>query len=98
MGGITTPRFPNVILPSHNVRGYSSKHHIIRILKAFSDTPSILFTKEMWPNNNGTNLGIDNILFFSHGIQPNNCTKGGVGIVLSPLAIQVWKLAGQLAG
>jgi hypothetical protein len=44
MGGITTLRFPNVILLSHNVRGYSGeqssskKDHIIRILKTFRDT------------------------------------------------------------
>jgi hypothetical protein len=100
MGGITAQRFPNVIVLSHNVRGYSSKQssskkdHIIRILKAFIDTPSILFTQETWSDND-TNLEIENILFFSHGAQPNNCTKGGVGIVLPPLAIQAWKLAGQ---
>jgi hypothetical protein len=38
---------------------------------------------------------INNVLFLSHGAQSSNCTKGGVGIVLSPLAILAWKLAGQ---
>jgi hypothetical protein len=82
------------------VRGYSSEHssskkdHIVRILKTFSDTPSILFTQETWSDND-TDLEIDNTIFFSHGAQPNNRTRGGVGIVLSPLAVQAWKLAGQ---
>jgi exonuclease III len=99
-GCITAPRFPNVLLLSQNVRGYSSeqssskKDHIVRILKTFSDTPSILFTQETWSDND-TDLEIDNVLFFSHGATPNNRTKGGVGIILSPLATLAWKLAGQ---
>ncbi len=68
MGGITAQRFPNVIVLSHNVKGYSSKQssskkdHIIRILKAFIDTPSILSTQETWSDND-PNLELDNKLF-----------------------------------
>jgi hypothetical protein len=74
MGGIAALRFPNVILLSQNVRGYSSKQssskkdHILRILRTFSDTPSILFTQETWPDND-QNLELDNTLFFSHMAQ-----------------------------
>jgi hypothetical protein len=87
-------------LLSQNIRGYSSeqssskKDHIVRILRTFSDTPSILFTQETWSDNN-QNLELDNTLFFSHGATSNNRTKGGIGIVLSPLAVLAWKLAGQ---
>ncbi len=100
MERITAPRFPNVILLSQNVRGYSSeqssskKDHILRILRTFSDTPSILFTQETWSDND-QDLEIDNTLFFSHGAISNNRTKGGVGIVRSPLAVQAWQLAGH---
>jgi hypothetical protein len=79
-GGITAPRFPNVILLSQNVRGYSSKQssskkdHIVRILRTFRDTPSILFTQETWSDND-QNLELDNTLFFSHGATSNNRTK-----------------------
>ena len=79
-GGITAPRFPNVILLSQNVRGYSSKQssskkdHIVRILRTFSDTPSILFPQETWPDND-QNWELDNTLFFSHGATSNNRTK-----------------------
>jgi hypothetical protein len=72
----------------------SKKDHIVRILKSFSDTPSILFTQEIWSDND-TDLEIDNVLFLSHGAKSNNHTKGGVGIILSLLAILAWKLAGQ---
>jgi hypothetical protein len=49
----------------------------------------------MWSDKD-TDLEIDNVvLFLSHGAQSNNRTKGGVRIVLSPLAILAWKLAGQ---
>jgi hypothetical protein len=99
-GCITAPTFPYVILLSQNVRGYSSeqssskKDHIIRILNTFSNTPTILFTQEIWSDND-TDLTIDNTLFFSHGAKSNNRTKGGIGIILSPLAVQAWKVAGQ---
>jgi hypothetical protein len=33
--------------------------------------------------------------FFSHGAKSNTCTKGGTVIILSPLVVQTWKLAGQ---
>ena len=74
--GITAPRFPNVILLPQNVRGYSSewssskKDYIVRILKTFSNTPSILFTQEIWSDND-TDLEIDSALFFSHGAKSN---------------------------
>jgi hypothetical protein len=80
MGGITAPRFPNVILLLQNVRGYSSKQssskkdHIIRILRAFSNTPFILFMQETWSDND-QDLEIDNTLFFSHSATLNNRTK-----------------------
>jgi hypothetical protein len=100
MGCFTNPRFPNVILISQNIRGYSSetssskKDHIVWILNTFSETPTILFTQEMWSDNN-TNLAIDNTLCFSHGAKSNNRTKGGIGIILSPLVVQAWKLSDQ---
>ena len=81
-GGITAPRFPNVILLSQNVRGYSSeqasskKDHIVRILRTFSDTPSILFTQETWSDND-QNLELDNTLFFSHALHNENPGRGG---------------------
>ncbi len=79
-------------LLSQNIRGYSSeqssskKDHIVRILRTFSDTPSILFTQETWSDKD-QDLEIDNTLFFSHGAKSNTCTKGGIGIILSPLAV-----------
>ena len=92
MGGITAPRFPSVIFILQNVRGYSSelsrskKDHTVRILRTFSDTPSILFTQETWSDKD-QDLEIDNTLFFSHGAKSNTRTKGGIGIILSPLAV-----------
>ena len=92
-GSITAPRFPNVILLTQNVRGYSGdessskKDHIVRILQTFSATPTILFTQETWSDND-IDIQIDNVLFFSHGAKSNTRTKGGIGIVLSPLAVQ----------
>jgi hypothetical protein len=68
---------------------------MVRILRTFSDTPSILFTQGTWSDDN-IDLEIDIVLFFSHGAKANNCTKGGVRIILSPLTVRVWKLAGQL--
>jgi hypothetical protein len=73
----------------------SKKDHIIQILKTFNNTPTILFTQETWSDND-QDLEIDSVLFFSHGTTSNNHTKGGIRIVLSPLAIVTWKLAGQL--
>jgi hypothetical protein len=76
MGCITAPRFPKVILISHNVRGYSSelssskKDHIIQILNTFAKTPTILFTQETWSDND-MDLTINNTLFFSHGAKSN---------------------------
>jgi hypothetical protein len=92
MGGITAPRFPSVIFISQNVRGYSSelssskKDHIVRILRTFSNTPSSLFTQETWSDND-QDLEIDRTLFFSHAAKSNTRTKGGIGIILSPLAV-----------
>jgi hypothetical protein len=99
-GSITTPRFLNVILLTHNVMGYSSKKssskkdHILRILQTFSDTPTILFTQETWSHND-IDIQINNTLFFSHGTKSNTSMKGGIRIVISPLVVQAWKLAGQ---
>jgi hypothetical protein len=99
-GGITVPRFPILIFITQNVSGYSSelssskKDHIVQILGTFRNTTSILFTQETWSDNN-QDLEIDGTLFFSHGAKSNTRTKGGVGIILSPLAVQAWKLAGQ---
>jgi hypothetical protein len=56
--------------------------------------PSILFTQETWSNDD-IDLEINNVLFFSHGAKTNNCTKGGVRIILSLLTVLAWKLAGQ---
>jgi hypothetical protein len=54
----------------------------------------MLFTQETWSDDD-IDLAIDNVLFFSHGAKANHRTKGGVGIILSLLAITALKLAGQ---
>jgi hypothetical protein len=93
------PRFPSVTIITQNVRGYHGlssykKDHIANYIEKRPEETIIILTQETWENND-TTTKLNNTLFFSHGDNADNREKGGVGIILSPKAVNAWKRAGQ---